>query len=326
MNPYLLTLMFLTLMSVLTSSEVARFAQSTLGSQLHSSYQESLAVAEGVKAIAAFEDFRLHAVETEDEEVSEKKKKPAKRTPSSKPRRSTSLGYNFERPPNNSRLNLYLMLYTTPHQDYPLSPYEVVARLMRHLYAEATFFNPGIEYAILDALIACKEEAKSFTFPDELATLDLGDPTLQMAFYHMLKGAEGCPSLLNFITFDHETRLEKKKVNLLFAAPCVIEALLNDDQVVEKLLTRREALWEKIFDHEAHRLERPPEKWIGRNQLKKELKADVTEILAEAGLDYAKHYKWVFDMGLGELGNILFIEDPQTGFIRREKYVSFKNS
>ncbi len=328
MNPYLLTLTFLMLMSVLTSSEVVRFAQHSFGSQLHAQYQESLASLEAVKARAALEDFRKQDPEIVDEEVEEKKevKKPSRPTPQSV-RRSTPLEFNFERPPNNSRLNLYLLLHEEPHKNYPLSLYEAAARLMRLLYGESRFFEPNSEYRILDALIERKEETLAFTSPDEFAALDLGDVKLQTVLYCMLKGAEGSPSLLDFLTFDKEDlSTERRKVNLMFADPRLIEALLNNSEMTEKLLAARASLWEEILYQEAHRLELIKEECKGRNQLKRELREAYKKILLEAGLDFDKHYKWVFDLGLGQLGNILYVEDPKTGFVRREKYVPLRRS
>ncbi|MCC5831945.1 MAG: hypothetical protein JJU12_02760 [Chlamydiales bacterium] len=324
MNPYLLTLAFLMLMSILTSSEVVRFSQGSLGIQLHNDYLDSKVASERALAHAAFEDFRKHNPDAVEEE--EKKKKPSTpRKPSAKVRRSTALGFNFTRPPNNSRLNLYLLLHEEPNKDYPLSLYEAAARLMHLLYAEAKFYEPNAEYRILDALIAQKKATALFSCPDELATLELGDPKLQAIFYCMLKGADERPSLLDFITFDKEgLSRDKKKVNLMFADRRLIEALLDNAQITEKLLAARAALWEEIFDQEAHRLERTKEECKGRNDLKRDLANVCRKIFLEAGLDFDTHYKWVFDLGLGHLGNILFIEDPKTGFVRREKYLPIK--
>jgi len=321
MNPYLLTLTFLMLMSILTSSEVVRFSQNNLGNQLHGHFQESLATTEDVRAHAALDDFRAHSSENKEEEEAKEEKKPRK--PSNSVHRSAPLGFNMARPPNNSRLNFYLIIHEEPHKDYPLSIYETAARLMRNLYGDAAFFKPNVEYRLLDALIALKEETDGFTYPDELSTLTLGDPELQAAFYSMLKGAEGCPSLLNFITFDEEGTRDMKKVNLMFAAPCVVEALINDPQMSERLLALRDAFWEEILEQEAHRLERRKEECKNRSLLKQELREGFERILLDAGLDY-NSYKWVFDLSLGKLGNILFVEDPQTAFVRREKYVPIK--
>lgn len=325
MNPYLLTLTFLMLMSVLTSSEVVRFSQNSLGNRLHNEYQESKDASETVRAHAALEDFRKHDPTVIDEVEKEKKPSAPQRKSSNSVRRSTSLGFNFARPPNNSRLNLYLLLHEEPHKDYPLSLYETAARLMRILYGDAKFYTPNAEYRVLDFLIEHKETTKDFSYPDELATMDLGEPELQAFFYCMLKGADERPSLLDFITFDKEglTR-ERRKINLMFADHRLIEALLNNSQMTENLLAARAALWEEILDQEAHRLERTKEECKGRNQIRNELIAAYKKILLEAGLDYEPQYKWVFDLGLGHLGNILFIEDPKTGFVRREKYIPLK--
>lgn len=316
MNPYLLTLTFLMLMTVLTSSEVARFAQNNLGNQTHTDFQKSLLAAEEAKTQAALDDFRKQMSEDEkDKEIREQNKKPK---PSTSIRRSAPLGFNLTRPPNNARLNFYALLHKKPSG--PFSLRETVARLMRSLYTGAKFFDavPQIEYHILEALK--DQETENFKYPDELGILEFENENVQKVFYAMLKGAEGRPSLLNFITFDKEGSSNMKKVNLMFAAPCIIEALFEDPKISAQLIALRDAQWEEILDQEAHRLERTKEECKGRREFKKELKEGYERILSEAGLD-SKQYNTALDISLGKLGNTLFIEDPITGFVRREKYV-----
>ncbi len=314
MNPYLLTLTFLMLMSLLTSSEVVRFSQNSLGNHLHKQYQENLATSDTLKAYVGYDNFRLRKSDNEDVAVEEEIEKPPPKPSTSIPR-PASLEFNCARPPNNSRLNFYLLLNT----QVPPSLYEATARLMRNVYGNAYFFSPNAEYRILDALIALKEETKEFVYPDEMSKLDLGDPELQAIFYSMLKGSEECPSLLNFITFDKVKYHENKKVNLMFADPVVIESLINHHPTTESILKMRQTVWEEINDQEEHRLERTADECKGREILKKELAAEFRQILFDSGLDF-KTYDKIFDYSLGKMGTILFIEDPLTGFIQREKY------
>ncbi|MCH9626857.1 MAG: hypothetical protein S4CHLAM2_04880 [Chlamydiales bacterium] len=312
MNPYLITLTFLMLMSVLTSSEVARFSQGHIGSHFRAHYQESLATAEELRSFAALEDFRKDKVET----VEEKNEKPRKPKKAPAIRRSASLKFNLSRPPNGSRLNMEALIHENAAKNYPLSTYEVGARLMRHLYAEASFYRPGDEYRILDALIALKEETTSFTTPDELSTLTFQDEALQYVFYSMLKGAEGSPSLLHYLTYDPD---KKSKVYLMFAAPCLIQALVENSQLTEKIVALRSTLWEEILDQEKNRLKRTKDQCKGRDDFKKEFKAKLKNLFDESGLQFDFFVPTVFDLGLGEMGSVLFIEDPDTGYVYREK-------
>lgn len=311
MSPYLMTLIFLTLMSVLTSSEVIRFSQHNIGDRLYTHFQEGLVESENEKAQADLENFRMHIKEVSQTDV----EKPKRSSRKSSNRRSRSLGFNLSRPPNNSRLNLYLIIHRYPIADYL---YECTARLIRSLYSEAEFFKqiPNVEYRILNKLNDLKEKTVDFNYPDELSTLDFEEEELQKIFYLMLKGAEGCPSLLNYITFDDPQKLTRttKKVNLMFAAPCVIEALFNNPDVSEQVITLRDHLWAEIIDQETNRLQRTKDEGKNRTIFKNEFKEGLEKILP-SGIKPTEF----FDLSLGKLGNILFLKDPETDFIRREK-------
>lgn len=311
MNPYLLTLTFLTLMSILTSSQVVRFSEEHLEKQLYKTYHTTLHSTESARAIAALETFR----EEPGELLPEKKPKKTPR-PSSK-RRAPSLKVNRDRPPNSARLNLHLWLYDEFSKNMPLDYREVLARLIRTLYDTCSFYTPNLEYALLDHLTTLKEEMLSFTTPDELATLELDDPELQTALIHMLKGAEGCPSLLNYITFDKidPNFHDKKKVNLLFADSLVIEALLPS--CADKLLALRDAIWLDILDQEESRLQREKEECKTRTAYKKELLEEYKRIVSEEGLPLSK-YTFIFDLSLGKVGTVLLVHDPKTGLVHRQ--------
>lgn len=317
MNPYLITLTFLLLMSILTSSEVLRFSQAHFASHLYASSQEQDRIIQSADAHALLDDFR--GEEREKIVYDEGEKRAPK--PGKKVRRSPSLQFDLARPPNNSRLNFYQIIHGSPPKKFPLSLYDTAVRLMDSLYGEASFFKavPGAAARIMNALIAENEKSGHFTTPDELATLTFEDPTLQEVFYAMLKGEEKCPSLLNYITFDRAKR-EDKKINLLFASKELIEALLNHPVLSEKLIALRNRQWVEIFDEETHRLERPKELNKGRLGFKNELSAGYEALLDEEGL-HLDSYKTVFDLSLNKMGSVLFIEDPETGFIHRERHL-----
>ena len=103
----------------------------------------------------------------------------------------------------------------------------------------------------------------------------------------------------------------------MFADPLTLQALVPE--LANEIVALREPIWEEILDQEMHRKERPLEEFKNRNTYKKELKEALELLLSGEGLKYDPHYKWVFDCSLGKLGNILFIEDPKTLFVHREK-------
>lgn len=327
MNSYFVTLVFLTLMGMLTSSEVVRFSQKSLGSHFFALQQEKMALFDELAAYGALDDFRLDKKNEVEDEIIQNEK--PKRSPSKKNslRRSASLKFNLSRPPNNSRLNLYPLLHNALGKNESgkkelFNRYETAARLMRSLYQGTYFFFANAEYQILDKLIQLKDQTTSFQFPDELSSLDFQDPSLQNVLYLMLKGAEGRPSLLNYVTFDNPANITpaQKKINLLFASPTLIHALFENSLLADHVLSIRDAQWEEIFFQEAHRLQSTADKDKKRRDFKKELRKNICSLFLDSRIP--KKNLDLFDYSLGKYGNILFVEDEQTGFVYREKHLS----
>lgn len=316
MQPYLLTLAFLTLMSILTSTEVVRFAESSMETRL---YHDSLATGievEELRANSHLEDFRKHQPEdSQDEpEIKPKEPKPQKNQKSSTPRRSRALGFNLDRPPNNARLNLYQLA--------PLTPlYDVTARLLRSLYKDAPFFDkvPQAEERLLAALIAKKEESEKFLFPDELANLKFDDEEIQTLFHLMLKGHDQRPSLLHFITFDKITSTKggSSKINFMFADERILRAVVDNDAACNELLALREKVLEEMISQEEKRLAKSEEKGKNRLEYKKQLTEAFDAIVANAGL--SSNLKPMFDFTLRTPGNVIFVTDEESGIVLREK-------
>ncbi|NGX61225.1 MAG: hypothetical protein K940chlam9_00708 [Chlamydiae bacterium] len=326
MTPYVLTLTFLILMSLLTSSEMSRFASGSLERALYHDAQVYRAQAEKEEVLGRLEDFRQEAIAGNDTNHVEKSS-PKKENTSKKVKRSPTLRFNFNRPPNNSRLNLYFALFPIARSDLPdhFSYYELAADLIRDLYGEAEFFQrvPQAEYRILDKLKEKREETLTFQYPDELAQIDLGDPDLQEIFYRMLKGSHPYPSLLDYLSFDRLERTHKTsgdwKINLMFAPPELLQALFHDCTLVQKLESLRQEFWKKIIYQEEHRLELTKEECDGRTKLKKEIEEKVRSVFYEYGLD-AEIDLNILDLSLGKYGNILLIVDSKTGIVSREKH------
>lgn len=325
MSTYLYTLSFLLIMSLLTSSEMLKFTHDSVETRLYTQSQVILAEAEESRELAHLEQFRL--IKNDQEPIPREKKKRASKKANSKVRRSAPLRFNTSRPPNNSRLNFYLLLFPE-HQlkaakNYSL--YEVAARLMQILYGEHPLFQsiPGAERRILNRLLAQKEKAAQFTTPDELSSLPMEDTALQDLFYTLLTGTEDLPPLLNYITFDRgDAPLsgQRAKINLMSADPALLMAIFDNQQITDHVVAIRDALWEEIFDQEEHRLERTTETCKTRSQIKDILEEKVHLVFAEYGLNADRYKSGVFDYGLGDLGSILFLEDPLTGTMIRKKY------
>ncbi len=303
---------------MLTSSEVAKYVNDSRTHHLYEEHQKTVLDKESLIQNALFIDYRLaenpnpKPKTEENQEVEEEKVKPPPPPPPSIRKKVTPLNYNLKRPPNNSRLNLYHLFYNIQKHTFY---YETTATLIRNLYGDLPFFQeiPNAELKILDALIAQKEEAKEFSYPDELASLDLGNPQLQKLLVHLFKGGEDCPSLLNFITFDSGGSSHDKKVNFMFASKELLHAMVPT--ISKELTTLQEHYWMQIRQQEDNL-----DLWKNRTALKADLSADFEQIVQRANLDF-KSTKDLFDFSLGKLGTILFIEDSATGICMREKHV-----
>lgn len=332
MNPYLFTLSFLFLMSLLTSSEMVQHMQERLEKKCFFESRKLIAMIEEEQEHAHLDQLR-QAFQKDDEKKEKKPPDQADREPKEKKapskRKSAPLRFCCTRPPNNSRLNAYLLLHKPPRNTPKgFSLYEVAARLLRLLYQNEEFFQrvPDIEYRILDALISKKEETLEFSTPDELSAISLEDETLQSAFYQMLRGTKRSASLLNFLTFDQgekgPIKGQRRKINLMFADPMLLYAIFPDGHVADEILRVREKIWKEIFEQEAYRNEWPPEKIKNRKAFKGDLERGLTEILSQQGLSAKKYKSSVFDLGLGELGSIIFLEDQVMGKLERQRYKS----
>ncbi|MBS0623837.1 MAG: hypothetical protein JSS62_04365 [Verrucomicrobia bacterium] len=308
MNPLLLTLTFLTLIGILTSSELLQHTQNKFCNDLlcQSMQQEKLCSAALQKAL--LEDLS----EDLPQKIPSKTSKMIEKKSQSKTharKSSKSLRYNTARPPNNSRLNFFFVV-----QEEDPFWLQAAANLMRHLYADHSFFLaiPNAEQEILKALIAHKHQAQNFEYPDDLASLDLENPVLQEIFYQMLKG-NFAPSLLNFITYESPATPNQRKLNLLFAPSELLQVLFPDNfQQVEYLVAE---VWQDILASEATQ---DPQQRLSRITIRQSLLKKIEDLCCTThlALEEAKKH---FDFTLGKSGTILFIEDPVTGELQRTK-------
>lgn len=305
MNPLLLTITFLTLLGLLTSSEMQNMVEEGLKSTAFQSHLNFDQEVEKSQAVAAFEELK-------DKESPTKPSPPAFPREKGSPGKSAPLNYDHARPPNNSRLNLYLLM----NDEHPKAHYlyESTADLLRQLYGSQDFFKeiPHVEYALLNTLIEHREKAEHFFFADELGSLHFKDTHLQRIFYKMLKGSPDYPSLLHFITFDAHCGKNQRKVNFMFAPQEVIVALITDQHLCQKLLNYREALWAQIEEQEKNRHQLSSEAVKNRTFFKTELMNFFKE-------NADKEIYQLFDYSLGKKGSIVYVQDPISGIVSRER-------
>ena len=326
MNSYLCTITFLAIMGLLTSSEMIQYHASSFEKQCYTQSRNLLVATEEIRDLSQIEELRTSKNPQADKKEPMEKGKSELELTKSKPKYVKALGVNMARPPNNSRLNLYTLLHKEPHPNLPkeFSLYQVTARLMRNLYSEEPFFKNvhDAEHRILEKLIEKKELTLHFTTPDQLSELNLENEALQKVFFQMLKGTRNTPSLLHYITFDNIKKTEqKRKINLLFADPHIIHAIFPEGNTATQLLIRRSQVLDTIEHQEANKSKISVDNSKGREDLYKELKRALEEVLSSAGFN-AKQYKaHVFDYRLSKPGTIMFIEDSKTHTITREKYI-----
>lgn len=328
MNSYFFTVTFLMMMSFLTSSEMIRFAENSIENHCYTSSLTVRVAAEELRELTHLENLRGEYTNSTPKKDPKKPKDKLSKSKDYVPK-ARALGVEAARPPNSARLNFYTLLNKIPSKELPkrFSLYEVCARVMKSLYKDEPFFQEinNAECRILDKLIEKKAETLKFTIPDQLSTIDLEDEKLQKIFYHMLKGTNKVPSLLNYITFDDASSHEqKRKINLLFADPLIIHAIFPQGDVAEKLLLRREEVWDRITYQEENRLKGGPDKQMRRIEYTKELQSVLDNTLLESGIKPEKYKSHVFDCTLGKPGTVIFLEDPLTHRLIREKYIPKK--
>ncbi len=314
MNPLFITISFLMLMGVLTTSVVNNYVDSTFASTLYRSHCQTYALAQKEREKGRLHEYKVAAYDAED--LARKKPRPEEKKeekPKKPPVRSIDLNFNLCRPPDNSRFNLNLLL-NKDDSKAKITRYEIGAALLRHLYSEKPFFNEisHLEYHILDTLIAKKQNV---TDPDLLPKLTFDDEGVQNAFYQMLTVT---PSLLDYITFYQPKHHGYYKINLMFASPELVAAIFNHPIVTQAILDYRQGLWGRILEEEAHRKELDSKQCLSKTDIKEMFTQRVAEILSRENLAIEPFEK-VCEFTLGKPGKVLFVTDPATGITLRQK-------
>lgn len=148
----------------------------------------------------------------------------------------------------------------------------LMIELMKILYGEAAFFkelerkNANFLEEMLDAIEKATEDApkKLIKQTRDLARLDLGDPALQEAFYHMLKGTisreklkeieEMTPHMkekayVSLFTYINNNGVKNvPTIRIALAPPEILKAIFVNDEIVEAILVKRQELGGKDRD------------------------------------------------------------------------------
>jgi hypothetical protein len=143
-----------------------------------------------------------------------------------------------------------------------LAAHRIAAKnLMYFLYGHQEFFKkieekrPQILDEILDGLIKKSDEFKpkdKINRPQELATIDLDNEDINLAFTYMLQGyskheesekaKEGYPSLLNFIT----VKRKKLVIRVFLASQPLLVALFGSPDIVKQISESRNQLYKEV--------------------------------------------------------------------------------
>ncbi len=318
MHPLLITLTFLTLLAALVTGKVKQFVSKSTATQIFTNYQETLFEVEKQRALSLLHERKCSDCKDEELQATEVVKKPKEKKAGLRKVTVASLGINTSRPPDNSRINFWLLLHT---QDQVL--HGITARLIRKLYGNHPLFahTPHLEHQLLDAMIVAKEKTRGITTPDEMLKLQFDHPKIAEAFYFIMRG--GCdnegrtyPSFLYYITFNPAPKGEHKKINLMFASHELLEVIFENHEVTKRVLSAREELWDIIENQETNRKVMDKGEAFNRTLLKRMLKETFENILNKS---HQEHLKELFDLTLSKEGNFLIVYDPKTQITVREK-------
>jgi len=123
-----------------------------------------------------------------------------------------------------AKINLWPLIQEGREEHQVL--YEMAAKLLRTFYTRGLYDKPRLEYRLLDAILASSKSALQKKTPFALEKLSLGDESLQLVYYKMLKGTKewdlrseiGYPSLLDYIKAEQT----EEKICLFHAHPDLI--------------------------------------------------------------------------------------------------------
>jgi hypothetical protein len=143
-----------------------------------------------------------------------------------------------------ARLNLFPLI-DAGRNEHP-NLYETSAKLLRTFYLT----EKGLEYKILDAIVAAGKRALREEVILPIETLDLNDPELQSIYYTMLKGTKkytlgkkGSPPLLDYIKIERK----ESPVCLFDAHPTMLAVFFGSKAALQ--------LHEKLHDGQKQKVD-----------------------------------------------------------------------
>ncbi|QVE49465.1 hypothetical protein SBV42_01650 [Chlamydia crocodili] len=265
---------------------------------------------------------KISAVEkiSKDGEISSPKK--TAKVATKKKRKYRLLKVPFSRPPNNSRFNLYALMQESPEQYTDAASWHAVfVRLLKRVYVDTGCVPPGSEYAITEALLSKRTEilegGKKFG-PDVIETLTLPSQEADI-LYTMLRGSKTTQSLLNFLHYEEKSQ-GLIKLNLIFADPLLLEAVVDHPVACRELEALRGGIWESVKRQEQSIQEYGEaaalELFKTRTDFRMELRDKTQVLLSQYDLLPLLNKK-IFDFTLGSAGDYIYLIDPETGAVSR---------
>lgn len=323
MSPLVITTAFLAFFSIMTTHALNRFVDHTRHEQFYLKAHEQKTTLAYEKEAALYAEKRVKLKDPGRNRGGDEDLLKPEPSPSHKdhPR---SLKIDLHRPPDNSRLNLYLLVEGKEFQATPEELHRplLFQKLLDLLYADFPPFQqiPDASLQLLTHLTQAKDQIQELQNPEELATIDLEDPSLQELLYLLLRG-EGCPSLLEYVTLrqPHTDRSYREmKLNLYFCKPELLSIIFENDALAFELHKIRSELLQEALLQEENRLEMAFRDGQNRTYFDKALKIAFSDLMMRHGLN-EKEVTCLFEFTLGKMGSLLTYRDEETGLQVRQR-------
>lgn len=270
------------------------------------------------KSLCADLKYKSQKTPAEKKEASSSRKEKTLQV--KKKRRLRLLKVPFSRPPNNSRYNLYALLTEAPEKQKEDSSWHAIfLRLLTILYVDTGYIAKDAPKQLVSALLAQKDHILARAEQDGeevLATLTLPEAEGRI-LYNLLRGTPKIPSLLHFVHYEKQ---QAPKVNLLFASPEFLQAILVHPEAYQDILSLREQIL-SMAQHQEQEIQQQGQAaaldlFRTRTDFRMELR-DRTQILLSQYNLLPILNKKIFDYTLGTEGNYFFLTDPETGIVHR---------
>lgn len=304
MNPLLFTLTFLSLIGILTSSELSKRGFDQMNTYSLTSSKQMEVAKDNALQKALFDDLKCETMPVSKPRL-KKSPKVTKKSPAAR-----KLRFDIHRPPNNARLNLYSVI----QEEDPILK-QTVVRLLHTLYNKSATYSQDTPERLIHRLIELKDLSKEFGCEEQLSTLDLQNEDLQAFFYEILKGGVSGDSLLHYIHYQPSSNRSQRKINILFAPEALLDAFFESKLAADSVKQAVQSCWETINTYQSDINSHDS---LTRTHIRQQLSAQFDQLLSKADLD-ADLYRKYFDFTLGKPGDILIIEEPKSGKIIRQR-------